>query len=281
MRGATRLIATPLVLAALAVPALAAEFSSCWVTVETHPIFGTERQVTRCRLAGSETVDYASDSDVPSILYPNLGTDASGPCWYLTSAVTEYLFITRYADGSADIAYDPDPTIPGGIIVVGPNMRRCTSEPAAATDPSADAWAYVMSYVHDPPTPELNPTPGQGVTGLTTFIGVTVPEDHVASIASGATTLDIEIDVDAVVVDWGDGETTTYPPDEEILAGYPSGTANHIYEVKEPAGVPLTVEYDWTARWRVTGGTWIPLDVPNTATTVPYPIAEVVSRLES
>ena len=228
---------------------------------------------------GGDTVDYASDTEVPSVLSPNLGTDLTGPCWFLTSGGTPYIVITQYADGSADIGYDPDPTTPGGIIVVGPNLRRCTSEPTPDADPETDAWNYAMAYVHDPPAPQLNPEPGQGVTGLATFVGVPIPDDHAGTVSSGLSTLEVEITVDAVVVDWGDGTTTTYPPDVEILAGYPDGTANHVYEVKDPDGATLTVEYDWTARWRVVGGTWIPLPVPNTETAVDYPIAEVVSRL--
>jgi len=254
------------------------EFVSCWVD-EIETGFGNTETITRCRISGGDTVDYASDSSVPSVLYPNLGTDLSGPCWYLTSAETNYIIITRYADGSADVGYDPDPEVPGGIIVVGPNLRRCTSEPTPAADPSTDAWDYVMSYIHEPPAPDLNPEPGLGVTGLSTFVGVPVPEEHAASISSGLSTVDVEIVVDAVVVDWGDGTTSTYPPDIDILSGYPDGSATHVYEVKAGDGLLLTVEYDWTARWRVAGGDWLPLPVPNTITSVDYPVAEVVSRL--
>ncbi|HUG32933.1 MAG TPA: hypothetical protein VMM14_08575, partial [Acidimicrobiia bacterium] len=184
-----------------------------------------------------------------------------------------------YADGSADVGYDPDPTIPGGIIVVGPNLPRCTSEPTPMDDPATDAWNYVMSYVHDPPIPDLNPEPGLGVTGLTTYVGVPIPEDHQATLSSGVSTLEVDIVVDAVVVDWGDGRISTFPPDPEILAGYPDGSATHSYEVKDADGVSVVVEYDWTTRWRLAGGSWNPLPVPNTATSVLYPIAEVVSRL--
>ena len=261
-----------------AATAQADDFVSCWVE-EIETGFGNSETVTRCRIAGGETVDYASDSTVPTVLYPNLGTDVTGPCWYLTSLETSYLTLTRYGDGSADIGYDPDPSVPGGIIVVGPNLRRCTSEPTPAADPSTDAWDYVISYVHDPPAPDLNPAPGQGVTGLATFVGVPVPDDHTATLSSGVSTLEVEIEVDAVVVDWGDGETSTFPADIGILAGYPDGAASHIYEVKAPDGLILSVEYDWTARWRVSGGAWIPLPVPNTTTTVDYPVAEVISRL--
>jgi hypothetical protein len=52
-----------------------------------------------------------------------------------------------------------------------------------------------------------------------------------------------------------------------------------VYEVKDAEGLPVTVEYDWTARWRLAGGSWLFLPVPNTTTTVVYPIAEIVSRL--
>lgn len=278
MRSAAWLVAVA-ILTSVPAPAEAAELAACWVTVERHPVYGTERQITRCRIAGGSTVDYASDSAVPSVLYAALGTDLNGPCWYLTSAETPYIFITRYADGNADIGYDPDPSVPGGVIVVGPNLARCTSEPTPASDPAADAWNYVMSYIHDPPSPDLNPVPGEGVTGLTTYLGVPVPDDHDASMSSGASTIEVEIEVDAVVVSWGDGVTATFPADPVVLAGYPDGSATHVYETKDADGRNLVVEYDWTARWRLTGGSWTPLPVPNTETTVVYPVAEVVSRL--
>jgi hypothetical protein len=51
-----------------------------------------------------------------------------------------------------------------------------------------------------------------------------------------------------------------------------------VYETKDEA-LTVTVAYDWTARWRVVGGTWALLAVPNTATTVVYPVAEIVSVL--
>ena len=263
-----------------ALTATTSEFSSCWVAREWDPFYSEYQTVTRCRIAGGETVDDGSDAAVPSVLYANLGTDLTGECWYLTSVSTLYIIITRYVDGTADIGYDPDPSIPGGIIVVGPNLARCTSEPTPSADPAADAWNYVMSYVHDPPSPDLNPEPGEGVTGLETFIGVAIPEDHTGSLTSGGAALEVEIDVDAVIVDWGDGDVTTYPPDVSILAGYPAGSATHTYETKDAEGVSLVVEYDWTARWRFVGGAWTPLPVPNTETAVVYPIAEVVSRLD-
>ena len=253
-------------------------FQACWVD-EVETGFGLTETVTRCRIAGGDTVDYASDSDVPSVLYPNLGTDVTGQCWYYTSAATAYVILDRFADGSVEMGYDIDPSTPGGIVAIGPVIPRCTSEPVPAADPAADAWEYVMAYVHDPPAPDLSPAPGQGITGMETYVGVEVPDDHTATLTNGGTGLEVEISVEAVVVSWGDGATDTFPPDGEILAGYPDGSAIHVYEVKDVTGATLTVEYDWFARWRLAGDVWTTLPVPNTTTSVVYPVAEVVSRL--
>jgi hypothetical protein len=108
---------------------------------------------------------------------------------------------------------------------------------------------------------------------------VAVPAEHTAQLSSAGTTLDIEIVVSAVVVDWGDGVLDTFPTEGVSLAGYPDGVAIHIYESKDD-GLSLTVAYDWTARWRVAGGAWALLAVPNTSTTVDYPVAEIVSVLQ-
>jgi hypothetical protein len=148
-----------------------------------------------------------------------------------------------------------------------------------ASDPTADVYRYVTQYIHNPPTPDLNPRPGEGVTGLATYVGVPVPDDHTAQLASGATTLDVFIEVSAVIVDWGDESTDSYPGTSTALAGYPDGFATHIYEMKGEAGTRISVSYDWTARWRIVGGSWEFLPVPNTTTTVDYPISEIVSVL--
>ena len=115
----------------------AASFASCWVARELDPVYAEYSTVTRCRIVGSDTVDYASDSDVPSVLYPNLGTDLTGECWYLTSATTAYVILDRFADGSANIGFDTDPSTPGGIVAIGPIIPRCTSEPSPASDPAS------------------------------------------------------------------------------------------------------------------------------------------------
>ena len=134
----------------------------------------------------------------------------------------------------------------------------------------------MTEYIHPPPKPDLNPEQGDGVTGLATFVGIPVPGPHVAQLNSNGAILDVEIEVDGVIIDWGDATTSTYPADADALVGYPDGIANHVYEVKGDE-FAITTSSDWTARWRVTGGVWQPLVVPNTSTTVPYPVAEIIS----
>ncbi len=275
-----RTIVASLLILTIATPAFAESFSSCWVTTEWNPASLQHDQVTRCRISGGgETVDYASDDSIPSVLYPDLGNDVTGECWFYRSAATNYVILNVYADGVVEIGYLTDPNDPGGLVAIGGFIPRCTSEPIEPADPAADAWAYALSYIHSPPAPALNPAPGQGVTGLDTFVGVEVPPDHSATLASGASTLEVEIDVASVIVSWGDGRSDEFPPLDEILAGYPDGSASHVYETHHPDGAIITVEYDWAARWRVDGGVWTTLPVPNTSTAVDYPVAQVVSRL--
>lgn len=280
MGGRLRRRVAAIAIALVIVPgarASAAEFSACWVTTTQNPFSGELDQVTRCRISGGTVIDYSSDNAVPGTLYPQTGTDITGQCWYHTSSPTSYVILTQFADGSAEIGFDPDPGNPGPI-VIGPTLPRCTTEPVPTSDPAADAWNYVIQYIHPPPTPELSPKAGDGVTGLDTYVGLPIPDQHSAQIASGSSTLDIYIEVSAVVVSWGDGDSNNYPATSTALAGYPDGFASHTYEIKDD-GAPITVEYDWTARWRVLGGSWEFLAVPNTTTSVDYPIAEIISDL--
>ena len=120
---------------AVAAPATAEVFSSCWVTKELNPLLGEIETITRCRISGGNVVDYASANAVPGTLYAQTGTDITGQCWYYTSAPTSYVIIAQFADGSAEIGFDTDPGNPGSIIAIGPTLPRCTSEPIPASDP--------------------------------------------------------------------------------------------------------------------------------------------------
>jgi len=257
----------------LAQPAEADEYISCWVSTEVDPVLGRDRTVTRCRISGGEVVDFAGDDSVPARLYPNIGTDLLGECWYRTSVETNYQIIPLNPDGGAELVLIVDGS-PGA----SGYFRRCTSEPGVTVDPSAEAWEYVSSFVHPPPTPDVNPSPGDGVTGLETFVGVPIPGVHDTQLSSGTgATLDIHIEVSGVVVDWGDDRIDAFPADQAALAGYPDGGARHVYEVKDVAGYDLSISYAWTARWRIAGEDWEFLDVPETTTSIVYPVAEIVS----
>lgn len=276
MRLAIGAVVVALVLG-LASIASAEEFASCWVATVVNPATLTADQVTRCRIAGGDVVDYVSDTSVPSRLYPSAGTDLTGECWYLTSAVTRWVYLSLFVNGDAILGFDPDPA-PGGIALATERIPRCTSEPSPLLDPTTEAWQYVTQYIHPPPTPDVNPIPGDGVTGLETFVGVPVPGVHETQLASvTGVTLEIYIEVSGVQVTWGDDRVDNFPADDEALAGYPNGLATHIYEVKDEVGYDLGISYDWTARWRIVGGEWEFLSVPDTTTTVVYPVAEIVS----
>ena len=259
-------------------PAAAAnDFVACWVAEELNPVTLKLETVTRCRLAGGEIVDYAGDNQVPAVLSPSVGADLLGDCWFLTSASTNWVYLNLFVNGDAVLGWDPDPATPGGVAYATDRIPRCTSEPLPASDPSAEVWDYVTAYIHPPPEPELSPPSGSGITGLDTYVGVPIPDDHSATLSAGGLSLEVEIEVDGVGVVWGDGESDSYPAELPALAGYPDGIVRHIYETKDESGYNLEVSYDWTARWRVSGGEWIFLDVPNTTTTVVYPVAEIIS----
>ena len=127
------------------IAASAEEFRACWVTDVLNEQTFVYETITRCRISGGNVVDYSSDSSVPSTLYAQTGTDITGQCWYYTSAPTSYVILAQFADGSAEIGFDTDPGNPGGIIAIGPTLPRCTSEPIPASDPTADAWNYVIA----------------------------------------------------------------------------------------------------------------------------------------
>jgi hypothetical protein len=111
---------------------------------------------------------------------------------------------------------------------------------------------------------------------METFVGVPIPADHATQLSAGGVSVDIEIEVSGVLVDWGDGRSETFPASEVAMAGYPDGIATHIYETKD-VDYDVAVSYDWTARWRIVGEPWELLDVPNTTTSLAYPVNEIVS----
>ncbi|MGH8927436.1 MAG: hypothetical protein ACRDWH_03730, partial [Acidimicrobiia bacterium] len=114
-----------LFLVVVALPASAQEVHICWA--DTLIAFGKPVAVTRCRVAG-EIVDYATEYEVPLVLYPSVGTASNGTCWYWRTAWTGWVMITRYSDGTADFGFDSD-GVPGGPLNLDVNYPICLSEP--------------------------------------------------------------------------------------------------------------------------------------------------------
>lgn len=286
-------IAIVLLVVAIPAPAVADQYSACWVEIRVNEI-GQDIQVTVCRNAGNgELVEYASDDAIPQRLYPNTGTDAVSTCWYYTTAVTNWVFVARYADGSASLGYDGDGPGPGGPALDTGPLRRCTSEPVELPPPEAQAWDLISAYVHQRPQPDLNPIVGRGLAGLDTHVGVLPPLPFDDFLAAPGRFLEVRAEVAAVAIAWGDGSSDLYPATVfDGLTGYPDGIAQHLYETKtcsppgslpdchpQLPGYPLSVAYQWVAEWRVNGGPWQQLDVAPTATTFDYTVSEIVSVL--
>jgi hypothetical protein len=285
-------LASVLLALMLSLPAAAQEVHICWA--DTIVVLDRPRTVTRCRVAG-QIVDYATEFDVPLRLYADVGTDVNGTCWYWRSVWTGWEIVTRFGDGSANLGFDSD-GVPGGPLNLDVTYPVCTSEPAEVDPADLLAWDLIKDYVHQEPGPQLNPRVPWGLTGAETHLGLAPPGPFADSIVDPTgSVLDVEGRVAAITIVWGDGASLALPPEAfPLLTGYPDGIARHVYEVKtcDPPGstprchpslesYPVEVRYQWFAQWRVDGGAWTPLAVPDTVTTVAYPVREVISVLDA
>jgi hypothetical protein len=97
-----------------------------------------------------------------------------------------------------------------------------------------------------------------------------------------------------VTINWGDGAVASFTEGQfSQLSGYPDGLARHVYEVKtcSPPGstprchpsltsYPMTVDYIWEVSWRAGGAPFASLAIPNTTTSVAYPVREIIAVLD-
>ncbi|MEX2280001.1 MAG: hypothetical protein WEA76_07935 [Acidimicrobiia bacterium] len=268
-----------------------AETWTCWSEAASRDDDGGTH-VTRCRLAGStETSDYGSSSDVPVVLSPQVGTDGDGLCWYWTSRPSDWVLLGVGDDGVATLGIDPDGEA-GGTVIIDAAYPRCDSEPAVAPTALMEAYELLSRYRHPTPTAQLDPPPGAGIVGMEVFVSDSPPPPWSASLVSphSGVRIDVETFVEAVEIDWGDGNVVVVPQKAfGLLIGWPDGGFGHAYSSKtceDPGGrrchdslsaYELTVSYRWAARYRVDGGTWIAIGVPTTATTVGYDVDEILS----
>ncbi len=268
----------------------------CWTETRLDEVRGRSVTLTVCKVVGTEhRVEYASEVAIPVEIFPNVGRDQSDTeCWYWITWDEQWVIISRTSANMAHIAYDPD-GIPGGPLAQDTLLPACESEPRDEGSEEDEAWRLIEEYVHRRPDPRFDPVVGRGLAGLETFVVLGPPapfDDTLVSPATGAV-LQVQGWVAAVVIDWGDGTVETFTPlSYPLLTGSPDGIARHVYEVKtcHPPGAgprchphlsayPLTVSYEWSARWRAGGGPWQNLAVPATITAVDYPVTEVVAVL--
>jgi hypothetical protein len=269
-------------------PAQAEAYFACWTEERTDPVTSFDFYVTVCRLVDGEITEFPGE-EPPGPVEPMVGTDANGVCWYWTSSETDWEILAAFSDGSAVLGL----YVNGFLALDTGQIPRCTTEPIPGEPPHEAAWEAITEYIHDPPEPELSPPIGLGLAGMETHAGFPVPGPWSDTITIPGYVLDVEVVVTAATVDWGDEIVDTFPSEAySQLTGYPDGLARHVYEAKTctPAGsaddchpdleaYPVTISYEWGARWRTNGGPWIDVGVPPSSTSVLYPVTEAVSSL--
>ncbi|MFQ5966977.1 MAG: hypothetical protein ACE5MI_05130 [Acidimicrobiia bacterium] len=280
------------IIVSIPVTASSAELLRCWHESRTDSETFEPISVTVCVVEGSRA-EFVLERGTAVDFSPNVGYEQSGiQCWFWTTATTEWVIISTAGD-TATLGFDPDPA--AGPIAINVTLPVCTSRPEPVLSDSAAVWSLIEEYVHQEPDPTVDPPVGLGLTGLDTFVALTPPDPFDATLTSPGTgvTLEVHAEVSAVTVEWGDGSDADsftgalYP----LLTPSPDGAASHIYEIKtcsEPgasrchatlSAYPLTVSYEWTARWRPGASEWRVLSVPDTFTTIDYPVDEVISVL--
>ncbi len=285
--------AVALLVAASVGTAQASEQLACWFESRVDQFGGDPVSVTVCVVEGS-TDEFVLSEGTATDFDPDVGYDLSGTqCWFWTTRSTEWVILSIVGN-TATLGWDPGGG-PGGPVAIDVTLPGCSSRPTPALSDAAAVWSLIEEYVHQRPDPILDPPVGLGLTGLETFVAVTPPEPFDGSLLSPGTgvLLEVHAEVSAVTVAWGDGsDVDSFPPAlYEFLTVSPDGIASHVYEVKTcspPGGerchpdleaYPLVVSYEWTARWRPGSSDWRVIEVPPTATTVDYPLDEVIATI--
>ena len=271
--------------------ALASETLVCWHQSRLDPETFEPISETVCVVQGSAS-EFVLDPGTGVDFDPNIGYDQAGiQCWFWTTANTDWVIISIVGN-TATLGWDP--AAGPGPVAINVTLPGCSSRPQPVISDSSAVWNLIEEYVHQEPEPTLDPPAGLGLTGLDTFVAVTPPEPFDATLTSPGTgaTLEVHAEVSAVIVEWGDGALDSFTKALfPLLTPSPDGAATHVYETKtcvDPgdgrchpslSSYPLTVYYEWTARWRSGTGDWLILAVPDTFTTIEYPVDEVISVL--
>ncbi len=276
MRAALAMVATVTMLMLVVPSAHADEIAHCWYERDGGALGQGSHLV--CRIAGSDTViDYVV-IDPPPPLWPAVGRDAAGECWYNRTIFTGWRIVRQDGDNNAYMQYSTNDTSAGPWIDVD-WIRRCINEPTEVETVIELLWEEIANFDFETPDAELQP--GTGVTGLPTYVDVDPPRPDTRTLVSPVTgeVVEAEFVVAAVTIDWGDGSLDEITPSLYPLFGpYPDGRITHMYETK--GTYDATVSYVWSVRWRYAGDAWQVInDIDPTTWTTPYQVDEIVTRV--
>jgi hypothetical protein len=176
------------------------------------------------------------------------------------------------------------------VIAITTKLPVCPSKRVAVSDPVSSAWSVFRSWNLAPPAPSVTPR-DHGITGIATHISAIPPDtiSHSETLPDGRT-LEVRARAALLVVDWGDGITTSFNPDR--ADGYPTGSVTHIYELKtcsrqyreeHPSGnlcsrndedYSITASYTWQGEYNIGSG-WVALgSLDRAAPTIGYDVDE-------
>ena len=159
-----------------------------------------------------------------------MGEDLWGRCWFDADTWSGWVASGHWADESANLLRIVGQ--PGGDMLMNIGaVRRCTTDPVMSLEGRSVQLA-LRAYHYELPEADL-PAAGGG-RGTAHVIWKCSSRKSIGS--SSATperreSLFVEVDVSAVVVDWGDdGGVAVYSEDRHAdLTGYPHGDARHTY----------------------------------------------------
>ena len=255
-------------------PAVAGERYVCWYAPVTDPLTGKVVPGMKCRIDGEiHEPGFPGEGPIQVPLVYDLGVVDGVECYYRRSGAP-----------SGWVVFDRNGTLlnfwwdTGNGFVGDAWVDQCTKEPIPGKPPITHVFERLKRYDFVSPTPDIVPN-GIGLTGARTWVNVTPPDPLRERInAPGATSsIEIEIRVVAVRIDWGDESVSTIPESQfDLFAPHPDGEVSHPWETKDH--YTIAISYEWLARWRVGNGSWRTIDIPDTSTDTPYQVDEIVGR---
>ncbi len=253
---------------------MAAENYVCWYVTVTDPNSGLLIPGMRCRIDGvihEPGFPGEGPEDVPMVY--DLGFVDGTECYYRRSGPPSGWVVFGRNGTLLNFWWDT-----GSGFVGDAWIDQCTKEPVPGQPPITLVFGVIEDYEFVEPTPDVVPD-AIGLAGARTYIYVDPPGPFFDQLNSpvGPGFIDIEIRVVAVEIDWGDGAVSTIPESQfQLFAPHPDGEVGHPWETKD--NYTLGVDYEWLARWRVNGGPWQIIAIPDTEWDAPYRVDEVVGR---